>query len=190
MTNNDHTPQASESEGMTIADAKEHLQYRYEATQGTEAEHAASEQHDIDDLPKRGNSEAAKYRRQLRDVEAERDQIASELNQARQMILGRHLNEHTIRGEDGEMLQLHPKALEELTLTADLFDGLDLNSEAVADFFTQLYTERPYIFHASTQREGIKSLQPQVRLRGGSNPYDDPEPAGEKFKSAFKPSRR
>ncbi|GAB2562824.1 hypothetical protein [Leucobacter ruminantium] len=185
-------------EGMTIDEAKEQIQDRYEEAQqatpaGTEQadDHIPEDQgHDQENAesestPTRASSEAAKYRRQLRATETERDQLRNELDQARRMLLARDLDKHTISSADGT-LKLHPAALADVTLPSAAFTGLTIDTNAVKAFFEELYEAKPYMFHKAG--EELRSMQPRAKLRGGSNPYDEPE-VGPKFTNAFKPRK-
>lgn len=100
----------------------------------------------IDDTPDTGNNpnrEAAKYRRQLRDVEAERDTLSEQLAAARQEML----NTAALNWRAGAG-SIHPEALDQAGLTPEGFfdDAGKLDEAALDERMTELKQQYRHMF--------------------------------------------
>ncbi|WP_454859085.1 hypothetical protein [Promicromonospora soli] len=106
-------------------------------------------------------AQAARYRRRLREVEAERDQVATERDLARTAILTDLLARVDVRGTT-----LHEHAMGE-TGVLPAWDAItDENGQvdlgAIRDHLDQLHQSRPYLFASPRSHDPI-----QGRTRGG-----------------------
>lgn len=95
-----------------------------------------------DDNSKPGR-EAAKYRRQLRDTETERDTLRESLRTARSEILRAHLTGHAIGGKQFNLDALQDAGID----TDEIFtNGGTLDPEAFETLMSGLLEHKPYMF--------------------------------------------
>lgn len=111
-----------------------------------------------DDKPGR---EAARYRRQLRDAEAERDRLAAALADRQHQDVTDIAADHLL--DPADFLLVH----------TDLSDFLDddgnVDEAKVAEAVEQMRETRPHWFKP-TERPGAPASKPREALRGGSDP--------------------
>lgn len=88
-----------------------------------------------------GNAEAARWRRQLRDTEGERDALAGRVESMHRSEVARLAGEHLAQGAD--LLELGEVPLEQL-----LNEDGDVDAEAVAAAAEALLDLRPGLGHA------------------------------------------
>lgn len=89
-----------------------------------------------------GNREAAKYRRQLRDTEAQRDELSASLTQARTELLRAAVAEYKIGNS-----RFNTAALEDAGLDVNaIFTEGRINTEALDTQMTALHETKPYMF--------------------------------------------
>ncbi|KUF06767.1 hypothetical protein [Leucobacter sp. G161] len=95
-----------------------------------------------DDTSKPGR-EAAKYRRQLRDTETERDTLKNSLHAARTELLRAHLTAHAIGGKQFNLDALQDAGID----TEEIFtNGGTLDPEAFETLMSGLLEHKPYMF--------------------------------------------
>lgn len=122
-----------------------------------------------------GNREAAKYRRQLRDAEAERDQLRTDLTVAREQIL-RHAVEQAKVGR----ASFNMDAYDDAALTvAEFFENGTLDSEKLAAHLNGLHESKPYLF----TEPRLGNMAP----REGSTVRDTGSRASAQWQAAFMP---
>ena len=105
-----------------------------------------------------GNKEAAKYRRQLREAEAERDAAQTLIADARRQLLMSKLPtvEHAETTTDlaGNTSTAHHGTLRAEALgdsgidINDVFDGMTVNEDKLRSELAKIYEEKPYLFVA------------------------------------------
>ncbi|WP_298942703.1 hypothetical protein [uncultured Microbacterium sp.] len=124
--------------------------------------------------------EAAKYRRQLRDVEAERDTLGATLTDARNAILKATLTGYSVQVDTGKGYQstvtLAPTAIDDLALDhAELFEGATINTTRLAEIITELGTTRPHLFghgpRAGIARREGNTATPSPRRDGWAEAF-------------------
>lgn len=122
-----------------------------------------------DDQPLNGNKEAAKYRRQLREVEAERDRLSEHLASARMTTLEQHKRSGFIQPGAVREVFPDPNAVfaPDGTIDVAAYDAL----------FEVARKERPYLFVKYEIAAAALG-----RLGNGDMPN-----FGESFESAFTP---
>jgi len=155
MTENDTTTDAAE---VTDAEAQETT----DQTAGSATPDEAPVAQDAGEDEGRGNREAAKYRRQLRDVEAERDALRGQLTAARAELLAQVPGLRIAEGAHGEVFS-EPDAMFSV-------DG-SLNRAAIDAHVATLRTERPYLF--DMQRLYIPAEGRQPEHVGSSRGWSD-----------------
>lgn len=95
------------------------------------------------EAPENGNREAAKYRRQLRDVQQQLEANQTHLDKARSRILKGALDGFKVGGKTFNTEALKDSGID----TAALFDeDGELNTEALETTMTALAQEKPYMF--------------------------------------------
>lgn len=96
------------------------------------------------------NREAAKYRRQLRDTEAERDALAEQLTAAKQQILRNMLEEDSsvrVTSDSREKtVQFNTEATSDTDLEALATEGEPLTRATLNQHLQQLYEVKPWLF--------------------------------------------
>lgn len=145
--------------------------------------------------PEVGNREAAKYRRQLRDVEVERDELRGALEAARREIVSSAMRSVAVSrwsaGElgrtDADTVPIKAQSIAETALAeaipqdiGEMFVNGALDQEKIADYVFQTYADRPHLFTPS------RGNAPVVPAMGGTT--FSRESAGGDFASAFRPS--
>lgn len=115
----------------------------------------------FDTLEPARSNEAAKYRRQLRDTEAERDTLRESLRAARGELLRAALDGYQVGNTTFNMDALPDAGLD----TDALFtpEGT-LNSDALTEHMTELATSKPYMF-SPPERTYIPAGVEQDELR-------------------------
>lgn len=126
------------------------------------------------------NREAAKYRKQLREVEAERDAAVALVEPARRDLLAAALLkiEHVEGPPEARARRgnLRPEAIEDAGIdVASMFDGMALNTDKVRDELKRVYDTKPYLFVAP------RMIIPNIAKTPDNNSY------GSGFESAFSP---
>lgn len=108
------------------------------ATQPEPTTAAAVGPEETPDEDPRGNREAAKYRKQLRETETERDDLRAALTAARLAVLSGHKSAS----------QIAPTALAEAFTDPNAMFSPDgtVNSDAIAAHLQQLRAEKPHMF--------------------------------------------
>lgn len=166
MTTTEHTPAPDEQQapqgpatGPTVTEPPAGPDVAT-AGQDTTQEHAAGPDDETDaDASGRGNKEAAKYRRQLRDTEAERDTLRSQLDAARWQLL-----EPTGKAE-----QISVEVMRKLGHTVDEFvrddgtvdhDAYQATARALAE---DLGVALPMGTYVPTEGAGKRHLAPDAR---------------------------
>lgn len=129
----------------------------------------------VDDASDSGNNpnrEAAKYRRQLRDVEAERDQLTEQLTAARQQIL----DNAALNWKNGAG-SIYPEALDQAGLKPEQFftETGHLDQEALDQHMSALKQKYGHMF----QRPGL--VVPNEGRSPSSTDF------GNAWEEAFKP---
>lgn len=89
-----------------------------------------------------GNREAAKYRRQAREAQAELESVRAQLAAAQSTVLQNAAVQ--IRLDKGATLR--PDAVQELDHAGMVTDEGSLNQEALQEQLERLHQERPYLF--------------------------------------------
>lgn len=123
------------------------------------------------------NKEAAKYRRQLRETEAERDALREHLSTARGGMLTTLVDGLRVKSSQ----QLHPTAHAEVFTDPNAYfnDDGTVNEAAVTAKLEETYESHPHYFHRNLTGTGII---PNV----GGTP-DLPKVSRDSFKEAFAP---
>ena len=145
MTENDTTTDAAE---LPDTDAQETTGQ----TAGSDTPDEAPVTQDAGEDESRGNREAAKYRRQLRDVEAERDALRGQLTAARAELLAQVPGLRIAEGAHGEVFS-EPDAM--------FSDDGSLNRAAIDAHVATLRTERPYLFDMQRLYIPAEGRQPE-----------------------------
>lgn len=113
-----------------------------------------AEQQEPEEQPAKAGREAAKYRRQLRDTEAETEQLRAELAVARAEKLQSALSDYRVKIEtpqpDGatreQYLIFDPRATADSGLSETVFDGGTINPERLQKAMRELFETKPYMF--------------------------------------------
>jgi hypothetical protein len=135
------------------------------------------------EAPERGSREAAKYRRQLRDVEAERDRLISERDAARRTILEAHLQNYRLKFEnpDGSTQEHSFNAGAASEVPLDVFDDSGkLDGEKLQNVMRTLQEEKPYLFKHEVTR-GIPIPDAMAKK------FNDAIKPRDNFEKAFSP---
>lgn len=128
------------------------------------------------------NREAAKYRKQLREAESERDAAHALIADARRELLAAKLPqvEHVI-GEGNSTCRvghLRPEALDDAGIELDaLFDGMSINEDKLRAELTRVYETKPYLFIPPRMHVPNIEKSPDMSLYGNT------------FTEAFAPKR-
>lgn len=147
-----------------------------------------------DGAPDTGNREAAKYRRQLREVELERDELRGALEGARRDLVVSAIRSQKISKsratelgrEDAAEMPTFPQVIAETAIAdalpqdlSTLFVDGALDQTKVAEHVYDTYATRPHLFAHS---QGSAPVVPAMKgVTHGS------EGASKGFTSAFKP---
>lgn len=107
--------------------------------------------------------EAAKWRRKLRDVEAERDGLAAQLEETQRRLLASELDRLPVKLADPGDLERFGTPIGELVDEAGAIDA-----EKVAAAVAGLLDERPYL--AAPKATPPPSQKAKPDLKGGSDP--------------------
>lgn len=178
MTENDNT---NENTNDTPVEAPE------SAPEAVEAPVEVEEQ----EQPENGNREAAKYRRQLRDVEAERDKLNESLRAAQNTILEAALArfEVQIPTEDPHAFRykiFNSAAVRDLDLHHVFDDGV-INRERVNAALAELTETKPYMFTGDTTRFGANSQASKAWGALIEGAIKKNLNSGDNFSKAFRP---
>lgn len=136
-----------------------------------------------------GNREAAKWRRQLRDAEAERDAARDLVAKARAVLLAQaaeamELDADPRPGETRRrpLGRLQPGALADTGIDpADLFDGMELDRDKLRDRLAEAAAVKPYLFDDPRRRGNVAPTEGAPKVTGT---------AGSDWAAAFGPHER
>lgn len=144
------------------------------------APEAQERQSEVAERAQTNNREAAKYRRQLREAEAERDAAVALIEPARRELLAAALLkiEHVEGPPESRAIlgNLRPEAIDDAGIdVASVFDGMTLNTDKVRAELKRVYDAKPYLFAAP------RMIIPNIAKTPDNNKYDNG------FTAAFAP---